>query len=64
MDEASWLRCDQPLEMLEWLRAAGRASDRKLPRGAAAAGLVGHLRGPGLHYRGCHAIDVTLGRSR
>jgi hypothetical protein len=59
VDEASWLRCDQPQVMLEWLRAAGRASDRK--SGHADASLVGHLRGPGPHYRGCHAIDALRG---
>jgi hypothetical protein len=36
MDEASWLQCDQPHEMLEWLWAASRASDRKLKLFAVA----------------------------
>jgi hypothetical protein len=30
--------------------------------GHADAGLVGHLRGPGPHYRGCHALDAVLGK--
>jgi hypothetical protein len=25
--------------------------------------LLGHLRGPGLHVRGCRAVDLLLGKS-
>jgi hypothetical protein len=31
--------------------------------GCEDAGLLGHLRGPGHHVRGCHALDAILGRS-
>jgi hypothetical protein len=31
--------------------------------GCADAGLLGHLRSPGPHYRGCFALDALLGRS-
>jgi len=30
--------------------------------GCTDAGLLGHLRSPGPHVRGCHVIDVILGR--
>jgi hypothetical protein len=30
--------------------------------GCADAELLGHLRGPGLHVRGCWAVDSLLGR--
>ena len=29
--------------------------------GCDDAGLLGHLRGPGPHARGCHAVDAVLG---
>jgi translation initiation factor IF-1 len=29
----------------------------------ADAGMVGHLRGPGPHWRGCHVLDLLTGRS-
>jgi hypothetical protein len=31
--------------------------------GCTAAGILGHLRGPGPHARGCWALDLLLGRS-
>jgi hypothetical protein len=31
--------------------------------GCTDADLLGHLRGPGLHVRGCHVIDLLLGKS-
>jgi hypothetical protein len=31
--------------------------------GCTDAGLLGHLRGPGPHVRGCWAVDLLLGRS-
>jgi hypothetical protein len=31
--------------------------------GCTDAELLGHLRGPGPHIRGCHALDAVLGRS-
>jgi hypothetical protein len=34
MDEASWLRCDEPQVLLDWLRAG----DRKLPPTPASSG--------------------------
>jgi hypothetical protein len=30
--------------------------------GCGDAALLGHLRSPGPHYRGCHGIDAVLGR--
>ena len=30
--------------------------------GATDAGLLGHLRGPGPHVRGCHSLDLLLGK--
>jgi hypothetical protein len=33
-----------------------------LEEAGADAGLVEHLRGPGLHVRGCHAVDLLTGR--
>jgi len=38
MDETAWDACTEPPVMLEWLRAAGRASDRKLPPTPASSG--------------------------
>jgi hypothetical protein len=31
--------------------------------GCTDDGLLGHLRGPGPHVRGCHAVDLLAGRS-
>jgi hypothetical protein len=31
--------------------------------GCASAELLGHLRAPGTHFRGCWALDLVLGRS-
>jgi hypothetical protein len=33
-----------------------------LEEAGADAGLVGHLRGPGPHVRGCHVVDLLTGR--
>jgi hypothetical protein len=33
-----------------------------LEEAGADAGLVDHLRRPGPHYRGCHALDLILGK--
>jgi hypothetical protein len=30
--------------------------------GYEGAEILGHLRGPGPHVRGCHAVDAILGR--
>jgi hypothetical protein len=30
--------------------------------GCCDAGLLGHLRGPGPHVRGCFAVDLLLGK--
>jgi hypothetical protein len=30
--------------------------------GVTDAALLGHLRGPGPHTRGCHVLDAPLGR--
>jgi hypothetical protein len=54
-----------------WLAEAAY-DDRRLPEGALADGLedagctdaelLGHLRGPGPHVRGCWAVDLVLNR--
>jgi hypothetical protein len=31
--------------------------------GCTAADILGHLRGPGPHVRGCWAVDLVLGKS-
>jgi hypothetical protein len=31
--------------------------------GCTDAALLGHLRGPGPHILGCHALDAVLGKS-
>jgi hypothetical protein len=31
--------------------------------GCTDAALLGHLRGPGPHVRGCWAVDLVLGKS-
>jgi len=31
--------------------------------GCGEPAILGHLRGPGLHVRGCHVLDLLLGRS-
>jgi hypothetical protein len=31
--------------------------------GCDSADLLGHLRGPGPHVRGCWAVDLILGKS-
>jgi hypothetical protein len=33
-----------------------------LEESGATRELVGHLRGPGPHVRGCHVVDAVLGR--
>jgi hypothetical protein len=33
-----------------------------LEEAGADAGLVDHLRGPGPHWRGCHVLDLVLGK--
>lgn len=38
-------------------------ADALLDAGCTDAELVGHLRGPGPHVRGCAVVDVVLGRS-
>lgn len=30
--------------------------------GCTDPGILGHLRGPGVHFRGCHVLDLLLGR--
>jgi hypothetical protein len=34
-----------------------------LEEAGAAEEALAHLRGPGPHVRGCHAVDACLGRS-
>jgi hypothetical protein len=41
----------------------GVLADALEEAGCADAGLLGHLRGPGPHVRGCWAVDLLLGKS-
>ena len=68
--EPSWLRWnDGTVPKLAKVVYADRAFNR-LPlladaledAGCTYAGLLGHLRGPGPHVRGCWALDLLLGR--
>ena len=38
-------------------------ADALLDTGCDDEGLLGHLRSPGPHVRGCWAVDVILGKS-
>ena len=56
---------------LERRLAGGELDPMRLPivadaledAGCTDAELLGHLRGPGPHVRGCWAVDLLLGRS-
>ena len=37
-------------------------SDALEDAGCTDAAVLGHLRGPGPHVRGCHVLDLLLGR--
>jgi hypothetical protein len=41
----------------------GVLADALEEAGCTDSGLLGHLRGPGPHVRGCWALDAVLGRS-
>ena len=41
----------------------GVLADALEDAGCTDASLLGHLRGPGPHCRGCWAVDLLLGRS-
>jgi hypothetical protein len=69
--EAAWLeRSERTVGRLAATLYADRAFDR-LPlladaledAGCTDAELLGHLRGPGPHVRGCWAVDLVLGKS-
>jgi hypothetical protein len=47
--------------MLDRVRLAVLA-DALEEAGCADANLLGHLRGPGPHVRGCFALDLLLGK--
>jgi hypothetical protein len=34
-----------------------------MPSGGTNGGLLGHLRGPVPHVKGCWAVDLVLGKS-
>jgi hypothetical protein len=51
-----------PAGTLEPARLAGLA-DALEEAGCTEADLLGHLRGPGPHVRGCWAVDLLLGKS-
>jgi hypothetical protein len=38
-------------------------SDALEEAGCVAPEILGHLRDPGPHYRGCHIVDLLLGKS-
>src|SRR5262249_39641951 len=50
-----------PAGMLDAARLAVLA-DALEEAGCTDAGIVGHLRGPGPHYRGCWVVDMLLGK--
>ena len=50
-----------PYGTLDQARLAALA-DALEESGYSDAELLGHLRGPGPHVRGCHAVDAILGR--
>ena len=37
-------------------------ADALLDAGSADEDLVPHFRNPGPHYRGCHGVDLILGK--
>jgi hypothetical protein len=51
-----------PAGMLDTARLAVLA-DALEETGCADAGLLGHLRDPGPHVRGCHVLDLLLGKA-
>lgn len=57
MTEAEWASCDDPNAMLEYLRAAGRASDRKLRLFACAC--CYRIRGLPVDPRGQMAVETA-----
>jgi hypothetical protein len=58
--EATYEERELPSGHLDNVRLAVLAD--ALEEAGAEAGLLGHLRSPGPHYRGCFALDAVLGR--
>lgn len=59
---AAYTERDMPSGTLDPARLAV-LSDALEEAGCTDASLLGHLRGEGPHWRGCHALDAVLGRS-
>jgi hypothetical protein len=59
--EAAYQERELPRGHLDPVRLAVLAD--ALEEGGAAAELIGHLRGPGPHVRGCHVLDLILGKA-
>jgi hypothetical protein len=59
--EATYEHRSLPEGTLDWDRLAVLA-DALEEAGCTDANLLGHLRGPGQHVRGCFAVDALLGK--
>jgi hypothetical protein len=59
---AAYEQCSLPSGHLDNARLAVLA-DALEDAGCRDADILGHLRGPGLHVRGCWPLDLVLGRS-
>jgi hypothetical protein len=59
--QAAYEQRERPAGTLEATRLAVLA-DALEEAGCAQADLLGHLRGPGPHVRGCWAVDLLLGK--
>jgi hypothetical protein len=60
--EAAYEERELPSGHLDPARLAVLA-DALEESGCGAPGLLGHLRDPGPHVRGCHVLDLLLGKS-
>ena len=61
MAEAAYEQRELPAGTLDPARLTVLA-DALEDAGCADADLLGHLRGPGPHVRGCWAVDLLLGK--
>jgi hypothetical protein len=59
--EAAYDQREMPSGTLDYARLAVLA-DALEDAGCDQADLLGHLRGPGPHVRGCWAVDLILGK--
>jgi hypothetical protein len=60
--QAAYEQRELPAGTLDLTRLAVLA-DALEEAGCDQADLLGHLRGPGPHVRGCWAVDLVLGKS-